>query len=79
MGTSMPASPTSLRWMNSPTLNSSESPGRIGNSRPHSMKMIAQLTQNISLPNCSSSHSGSIQSRPRSSGAISRGESTDEP
>jgi hypothetical protein len=69
---SMPASPASARWMNRPTLNSSESPGRIGNSRPHSTNTIATLTQNIAGPNRSSSHSGSIQSRPSSSGAVSR-------
>ena len=31
--------------MNRPTANSSESPGRIGNSSPHSMKTIRALNQ----------------------------------
>ena len=35
----------SPRAMNRPTAKSSESPGRIGKSRPHSMKTIATLTQ----------------------------------
>jgi len=72
----MPASPAWERWMNRPTLNSNESPGRIGNSRPHSTNTIATLTQNICSPNCWSSHSGSIQSRPSSSGARISGEGT---
>ena len=58
--------------MNRPTANSSESPGRIGNSSPHSMKTITMLIQNSAFPNWSSNQFGSIQSIPNSSGLITR-------
>ena len=57
--------------MNRPTAKSSESPGRIGKSSPHSMKTMAALTQKNWLPKRSSSHWGSIQSGPRE-GVITR-------
>ena len=40
-----------LLYTSRPTLNSRESPGRIGNSSPHSMKTMAALTQKNWVPN----------------------------
>ena len=46
--------------MNRPTANSSESPGRIGNSSPHSMKTIRALNQKNCDPKVDSRYWGSI-------------------
>ncbi len=53
---------------NSPNENSSVSPGRNGNSSPHSMKMMTRLIHTNSVWKWSSSQLGSIQGMPRSMG-----------
>ena len=55
---------------NSPTANSSVSPGRKGKNRPHSMSTIARHTQRNQGPNWSSSQLGSIQVIPNSKGLV---------
>jgi hypothetical protein len=49
------------RATNRPTANSSESPGRIGNSSPHSMKITAAVPHRAQSPSQCSRNSGSIQ------------------
>ena len=55
---------------NSPTANSSVSPGRIGKNRPHSMSTIARHTQRNQGPNWSRSQFGSIQLMPNNNGCV---------
>ena len=73
MTSSMPGLSMPKMWicspaMNSPSANSSVSPGRNGKNRPHSMKMMTRLSQISEPPKLSRSHSGSIHLIPSSSG-----------